>query len=190
MEPINYQSIIKNAPIAHSYNKIVLNSTGEAVDFIILEINNAFEQLVLSDKNIIIKKASEIAPGIANAPLKWIKDIAEISFSGGAKEFVQFEKDSCKWYKIQVFSENTQYFSAMCFDITEEKAGFDEYDSFFNLSPELLCTIDEEGNFIKTNIALEESFGFSKEELAKKKFFEFLHQNEKAIALQEIKKLY
>ncbi|NLO19941.1 MAG: PAS domain-containing sensor histidine kinase [Ignavibacteria bacterium] len=190
MEPINYQSIIKNAPIAHSYNKIVLNSTGEAVDFIILEINNAFEQLVLSDKNIINKKASEIAPGIANAPLKWIKDIAEISFSGGAKEFVQFEKDSCKWYKIQVFSENTQYFSAMFFDITEEKAGFDEYDSFFNLSPELLCTIDEEGNFIKTNIALEESFGFSKEELAKKKFFEFLHQNEKAIALQEIKKLY
>ena len=62
-------------------------------------------------------------------------------------------------------------------NVTE--SGGDSFDRFFNLSPDLLCIINQEGYFIELNPAWEEFFAFSPAELKAQPFFEFLHLDDR-----------
>ncbi len=63
------------------------------------------------------------------------------------------------------------------------------YGRFFNLSNELLCIADFEGNFLDVNNAFTHILGFSKEHLLSKKFIEFVHPDDMEYTLKELHKL-
>ncbi len=63
------------------------------------------------------------------------------------------------------------------------------HSSFFNLSPEMLAVLGEDGRFLNLNPSWEKTLGFSAAELKDIPFFELIHPQEQSIAQLEIQKL-
>jgi len=78
-------------------------------------------------------------------------------------------------------------------DITERKAAetviqerVKEIESFFNVSLDLLCIGDFNGNFLRLNKAWEATFGYSLDEIYQGKFIEFIHPDDRFATLKAI----
>lgn len=178
MEKINYHSLLKNAPFGYAYHKIVLDESGLPVDYIFLEINDAFLKLTGLNQSITNKKITEILPDITKDKFNWIKFFGEIAINERKDEFEQYSEPLKRWYKVQVFSNKKYFFTTLFIDITKEKANLEEMEAFFSVNLDLLCIADVEGNFIKTNNAWEDILGYSTEELNKRKFLDFVHPDD------------
>jgi len=67
---------------------------------------------------------------------------------------------------------------AVCRDITERveaEKSLHDFERIFKLSANLICIVDIKGNFIKFNPAFENKLGFTRDEIERKKFFDFIH---------------
>lgn len=60
---------------------------------------------------------------------------------------------------------------------------------FFEFSNDLLCLANTEGFFVKVNPAFIKTLGFSEEELLKRKFLDFIHEEDVELTLKEVEKL-
>ena len=61
---------------------------------------------------------------------------------------------------------------------------------FFDLSRDMLCTFDRDGNAVELNSSWEDSLGYSAEELRAAEPFEFLHPDERARSEQAVASLF
>lgn len=81
-------------------------------------------------------------------------------------------------------------------NITQRKAAENELlqttqelETFFRVTPDLLCIADTYGNFIKTNKAWEEILGYPAQELENRKFLEFIHPEDIEATQEAIRRL-
>lgn len=65
-------------------------------------------------------------------------------------------------------------------------AGLDE---LLDLSPDLICLINEDGRFLKVNKFLRQALGYSEEELVAKHFLDFIHPEDKEDSLKQFEAL-
>ncbi len=65
----------------------------------------------------------------------------------------------------------------------------DELQKFFDLSLDLMCIANVEGNFVKVNKSFSEMLGYSEEELLNQPFAQFIHQDDLAPTFAEVEKL-
>jgi len=64
-----------------------------------------------------------------------------------------------------------------------------KYEEFFNLSPDLLCIANTEGNFVEVNAAFEQTLGWTEEELLRSPFIDFIHPDDVDATLAELEQL-
>ncbi|MFW6358450.1 MAG: PAS domain S-box protein [Chroococcales cyanobacterium] len=64
-----------------------------------------------------------------------------------------------------------------------------ESERLFNLSCDVMCVAQLEGNLKRVNPAVERVLGYSPEEMTSKSFLDFVHIKDKALTITEIKKL-
>ncbi|QGU00829.1 hypothetical protein SYNTR_2235 [Candidatus Syntrophocurvum alkaliphilum] len=81
-------------------------------------------------------------------------------------------------------------------DITKQKKAeiqlmnkSNELERFFSITPDLLCIADTDGNFIKVNKAWEDILGYTKSELEKRTFLEFVHPEDIDATINAISRL-
>lgn len=74
-------------------------------------------------------------------------------------------------------------------DISKRKQAHRRIQKFFSLPLNLMCTATPEGYFKEINDHFEEVLGFSKEELLKTPFAEFIHPEDVGPTMEEIEKL-
>ena len=80
-----YRSIFKNMINGAALHKIVTDESGQAIDYIFLEVNQAFESLTgLKAEDIIGKKVTEVIPGIEKDPANWIQNYGLLQLMGRA----------------------------------------------------------------------------------------------------------
>jgi diguanylate cyclase len=116
------KDVIARLPIGYAYHKIILDDSGDPVDYEFLYVNQAFENLTgLSGKNIVNKKVTEIMPGIRSDSFDWIKFYGGVAMNNEIKIFEQFFAQFNKLYRIQVSSPELYYFITIFFDISERK---------------------------------------------------------------------
>jgi len=65
----------------------------------------------------------------------------------------------------------------------------EELDQFFNISLDLLCIANTDGYFLRLNPAWERIFGYSTEELMTKRFFDFVHPDDRDATLEAVSTL-
>lgn len=65
-----------------------------------------------------------------------------------------------------------------------------DYQSFFETSPDLLCTCDSDGHFMGINQAWGDMFGFTDAELIDKPFIQFVHPDDQKSAAAQFQKLF
>ncbi|HHX60118.1 MAG TPA: diguanylate cyclase [Epulopiscium sp.] len=63
-------------------------------------------------------------------------------------------------------------------DITTEHEQALEFERFLSVNLDLLCTVDMEGKFLKTNQAWEDMLGYPSSELKGRRFLEFVHPDD------------
>ncbi len=117
-----FNMFFKNMMDGFSYNKIIVDPAGKPIDYIFLEVNDAFEQMTgLKKKKIIRKKATEVFKGLENDVAKWIGVYGKVALTCESIQFDDFTKPLGKWFHISAYCPEKGYFVTLLEDITERK---------------------------------------------------------------------
>lgn len=109
-----FRSLFENMIEGFAYCKI-LYENNVPVDFIYLEVNNAFEPLT-GLKNVIGKKASDVIPGIHESDPELIKIYNRVATTGISERFEIYVESLHDWYSVSIYSPEKEYFVTV-FDV-------------------------------------------------------------------------
>ncbi len=107
---------------AFCYAKIFVDSNGKPVDGLILEVNDAFEQITgIKREDAVGKKITELVPGVEDDPAGWIAIYGHVAISGEPAHFENYLEPLKKWYHVSAYSPKRGYYVSIFEDITERK---------------------------------------------------------------------
>jgi len=121
MEGELFKRIVSRMQNAFCYNKIVYNNLGQAIDYEIIYVNKAYEELTgLKKDNIIGKRASELIDN-EFIVLNLLCKLNNIVKHGIEDKIEQYFEVWGRWYSIDVFSPEEFCFGLLYTDITDMK---------------------------------------------------------------------
>jgi len=111
-----------------AYHEMVLDEKGRPVDFIFLEVNDAFErQTGLMSRNIVGKKASEVLEDFDSKEGRTLMETyGKVAMSGEQAIFDRYFPSFDKWLAVTAYSPGRNYFVTITEDITERKWAMEE----------------------------------------------------------------
>lgn len=119
MLKISYKKIIDKSPVGYALHEIICNPQGEPYDYIFIEANAAFEKYTgLKVSYIKGKTISEILPYIKNDAFDWISFYGNIALNGGEEEFQQYCSLLGRWFTVNAYSPEKNYFITFFTDIS------------------------------------------------------------------------
>lgn len=84
-----FNMFFENMLDGFSYNKIVVDEAGAPIDYVFLEVNDAFERMTgLKREKVVGKRATEVFKGLENAVANWIAVYGKVALTC---ESIQFE---------------------------------------------------------------------------------------------------
>ena len=195
-----YRSLFENMLDGFAYCKIIVDEKNKPIDFIYLEVNNAFEKLTgLKRKNTIGKKVTEAIPGIKEAHPELFDIYGKAALTGKEDEFDIHFKPLDIWLSISVYSPQKGYFVAIFDNITERKKAEEALrnsenflSSIIDQSPFSTWIADANGTNIRQNAACRKLFGIdsNEETVGKYNIFSDTVLKEQEEHLKEIKKVF
>jgi len=106
---------------AFAYHKMLFDN-GKPVDYVFLEVNDAFENITGLKKNKILgKKVSEVLPSINEDSTDWISIYGKVVTTGQPIKFENYSSNMQKWFQISAYTPEKNHFATTFEDITEEK---------------------------------------------------------------------
>jgi PAS domain S-box-containing protein len=115
----HYRSLFENMLNGFSYCKMLLDGD-RPLDFIYLDVNNAFETLT-GLKNVVGKKASEAIPGIRESDMELLEIYRRVALTGKPEQFEKYVIAMQMWFSVSVYSPKKGHFVAVFDVITERK---------------------------------------------------------------------
>lgn len=117
-----YKNLIENMPIGFAHHKVIYDNNNKPVDYIFLEANQTFEKIIgLKRKEIIKQKVSDVLDNITEATFKWDQFYKDIALTVQGESIDEYFESRGRWYKVQVYSQEKNRFSAIFHDITKIK---------------------------------------------------------------------
>ncbi|MFX1516400.1 MAG: PAS domain-containing protein [Promethearchaeota archaeon] len=178
-----YREIIDNMEIGYAYYEIILDE-GTPSDFILLDANKMFEEIIGIDKEIILgKRISEVFPGIEIDLQDWIQIFGDVALNKKSTKLEQYSAALKKWFTINVYSPSDRHFVTLFSDITkhvEEKTVFEKQATIGKIRSQRLETIlnsagigiyslDIQGKFTHINPTAAKMLGYKIDELMGRK---------------------
>lgn len=135
-----YRSLFANMLNGFAYCKIILDKKGKPIDFVYLEVNDAFEKLTgLKKADVLGKNATEAIPGIKETHPDLFEIYGNVALTGKKKYFeIHFEPLDI-WLSISAYCPKKGYFAAVFENITEQKQNkkkLEEYSQGLELTVE------------------------------------------------------
>ena len=117
-----YYSLFSHMIDGFAYHKMVYDDNGRPIDYVFLEVNDAFETITgLDAENLIGEKITRVIPGIETDEAGWIGIFGKVAKEGEDVRFENFSRTLNRWYRVSAFSTEKDYFVAVFEDITEKK---------------------------------------------------------------------
>jgi len=117
-----YRALFEKMLEGSAYHEIVLNEEGRPVDYVYLEVNEAFEKLTgLKRQAIVGRRVTEVLPGIRNSGFDWIGTFGNVALTGQETSFDQYAEPLGRWYAVSAYSPKKGYFVTVFEDITLRK---------------------------------------------------------------------
>lgn len=117
-----YHTLFAKMSYGLAYHRILTDSSGSPIDYLFLDANSAFEQILgLKKKDIIGKKASRVFPAIANIQPDLVNTFGRVALKGSDVKFDLFLEFSSKWYSVSAYRAKQNCFVASFEDITGRK---------------------------------------------------------------------
>lgn len=122
MDSSDYRHLIDEASFGFVHHKLVCDNKGNAVDFHILEINRAFEELAgLKREAVAGRNASEVFPEAALKELNLLPHFEKVASTGERNEQELHSRVLKRWLRVETLSPQKGFLSTFVFDITREK---------------------------------------------------------------------
>ncbi len=119
-----YHSLYSSMNEGLAIHKLLYNSQGKPVDYIITDVNPAYEKILGLERNQVIgKKATEVYGGLEAPYLELYASVAE---SGKPAQFETYYKPMDKYFRISVTSPDKGKFATVFEDISLRKNAEDE----------------------------------------------------------------
>ncbi|MFH1469278.1 MAG: PAS domain-containing protein, partial [Pseudomonadota bacterium] len=109
-----------------AYHRIVVDAAGQPVDYVFLELNDAFERMTgLVRDRVVGRRASEVLPGIAEDDAGWIARYGAVALTGVDARFERYSDVLGRWFSVVAYCPEPEHFVTIFEDITErvEAAG-------------------------------------------------------------------
>jgi len=117
-----YRSLFESMLNAFAYCKILVDEDNRPIDFVHLQVNDAWERSIgLKREDIIGKKVTEVIPGIRESKTDLIGTYGKVALTGKVTKFDLYFEPLGKWFNISVYSPQKGYFVTVFEDITERK---------------------------------------------------------------------
>ncbi len=183
-----YRSLVENMTDGFAFHKIVVDEEGRPLDYVFLDVNEAFERLTgLKREEIINKRVTKVLPGIEQDPADWISIYGKVALEGEAVRLEQYAHQFDKWYSVAAFRPMKDHFMTIFEDITERKkvemalSGSEKkYRKFLELANDAIFVADAEtGILVEANRAGSQLIGRPISEIVGK-HQSMLHPPEKA----------
>jgi len=191
-----YKQLIKESLSGYAYSRIISNEDGIACDYEFIEVNKAFEELTgLKGSDVVGKKISQILPDIKKSEFDWIQLCGDIAINGGEKELKKFSKLLKRFYKVNIYSSEKNYFITQFVDITNQMGRLTEIEGltedevvhkktieeaiFYN-GPDMYYLYDEQGRLVRWNKKFQDITGYSSEELSKMSLLDWYKGDERS----------
>ncbi len=117
-----YRSLFDNMLNGFAYCQILVDENNQPINFIYLEVNDAFGTLTgLRKEDVIGRKVTEAIPGTKEAHPELFSIYGEVALTGEATKFDIYFEPLEIWLTISVYSPQKGYFVAVFDDITERK---------------------------------------------------------------------
>jgi PAS domain S-box-containing protein len=150
-----YSALFENMQDGFAYHKAVFDEKGKPVDYVFLEVNDAFERLTgLKRKSILGKAVTQVLLGIENDPANWIGVYGKVALTGAPVRFENYAETLNRWFTVSAYSPEKGYFVAIFEDITERKTAEREIDrlaKFPSENPHVVLRFDKDGTTLYSN---------------------------------------
>ena len=186
----DYSSLFANMIDGFAFCQMIFDDAGKPIDFVYLQVNDAFEKITGLKRELIIgKKISQAIPEIKKTNPELFEIYGRVALTGQKEKFEHMLKPLNLWLDVSVYSPNKGYFAAVLEDITERKKAEQELQAFSMYSRSLieasldpLVTISREGKITDVNKATEAVTGCSRSELVGSDFSDYFTDPESAKA--------
>ena len=117
-----YRGLFANILEGYAYCRMVFDQKGKPVDFIFLEVNEAFEENVkIKREKILGKKATQIFVDIEKNDPNLFDFFGKISLTRTTEKLEFFFKPLSKWLSVSAYSPEKGYFALVIEDISRSK---------------------------------------------------------------------
>jgi PAS domain S-box-containing protein len=152
-----FSSLFANMIDGFAYCQMIFDDTGKPVDFVYLQINDAFEKITGLKRDVVVgKKVTEAIPGIKEANPELFEIYGRVASTGKREKFEVFFKPLSMWLSISVYCPRKGYFAATFEDITNRKQQEREIESlskFPSENPNPIFRLDGNGAILYANAA-------------------------------------
>jgi PAS domain S-box-containing protein len=152
---------------------LIYNDQGDPEDYLIIEVNPAFEILLGISRDTVINKTSREAYGVDNPP--YFEIYSKVALSGKPEVFETYFAPLDKSFSISVYCPYKGSFATIFKNISERKKSEQElrivltkYQVLFDTFPIGITITDGAGNIIESNPIAETLLGISNEEQVKR----------------------
>jgi PAS domain S-box-containing protein len=136
-----YRYLFTNLLNGFAYCKVVYNEDDEPLDFVYLEINDAFEKLIgVKKADVLGKKSTEVYKGIREANPEFFEVCTRVSYTGKTEHFETFVEQINRWLSITAYSQKKGYFTVIIEDVTQQKQARQKLEDY---SKGLELTVEE-----------------------------------------------
>src|SRR5208283_962366 len=174
----HYRSLFDNMLNGYAYCRMHFEQ-GRPKDFVYLSVNNAFENLT-GLRNVVGKNVSEVIPGILESDPELLETYGRVALSGIPERLETFVESLGMWFSISVYSPLKEHFVSVFDVITErkqaEKALQESRQQLANIIdflPDATFVINNDGEVMAWNKAIEEMTGVKASEMLGKGHYEY-----------------
>ncbi len=177
-----------------AYCKMIFNENEQPIDFVYLEINDAFEKITgLKKENIIGKQVTKAIPHTETDHPELINLYGKVALNGQEERIEIFFNPLSIWLHISVYSPEKGYFVAIFEDITKRKTleaalirSEERYRVITDSLPEIIFEMDNRGKLTYVNKKGFELTGYNQEDFEKGVFnLEFFAPEDKERAKED-----
>src|SRR5208283_578184 len=121
-----YSSLFANMIDGFAYCQMMFDEKGKPVDFVYLQVNDAYERITGLKRDLIIgKKVTEAIPSIKETNPELFEIYGRVAFTCQKEKLEYFLKPLSLWLNVSVYCPAKGYFAAVFEDITERKKAED-----------------------------------------------------------------
>jgi len=171
-----FRTLYKNALSGVAMHEIIVDQTGNPVDYVFLDANPSFETHTgLSVADVVGRRASEVFPLINDSSL--IEIYGRVALTGSTASFEKFIESMNRFMQISAFRIGPGRFATIFQDITQRKhaevqvkQNQDLLSAVLQNANDAIIVVDKDGSVVFWNRAAEILYGYAKQDVLGSEF--------------------